>query len=78
MLLFGLFEPNMSLTGCVSAAIACINNIGPGFAEIGPTKNFEFFGDWTKIFAAFLMIMGRIEFYAILALFMPSLWKKFQ
>jgi len=25
-----------------------------------------------------IMIMGRLEFYAILALFMPSLWRKFQ
>ena len=32
----------------------------------------------SKIFLSVLMIMGRLEFYAVLALFMPSLWRKFQ
>ena len=76
--LLAILEPDMSLEGTLSAAIACLNNIGPGFAEVGPSKNFGFFGDSSKIISAFLMITGRLEFYAILVLFLPSLWKKFQ
>lgn len=73
-----MFEPNMSLTGCLTSVLACLNNVGPGFSEVGPTKNYGFFSEYSKIFSAFLMIMGRLEFYALLVLFMPSLWKKFQ
>ena len=76
--LLAVLEPDMSFEGTLSAAIACLNNIGPGFAEVGPSKNFGFFGDSSKIISAFLMITGRLEFYAILVLFLPSLWKKFQ
>ena len=76
--ILALFEPDMSLTGCISAVVTAINNVGAGFAEVGPSKTFGFFNDYSKIFSAFLMILGRLEFYAVLVLFMPSLWKKFQ
>ena len=55
-----------------------ISNVGPGFAEVGPASNFGFMTGASKILLALLMIMGRLEFYAILALFMPSLWRKFE
>jgi trk system potassium uptake protein TrkH len=74
-LLMALLEPGVSLEGTVSAVAACLFNIGPGLAEVGPTQNFAPFGDLTKLLLAFIMIMGRLELFAILALFSPSLWK---
>lgn len=73
----GVFEQNMSVEGVFSATLACLFNIGPGFAEVGPTDTYEFMAPPTKLFLSLLMIMGRIEFYAILVLFIPSLWKKY-
>ncbi len=77
MIILAAFEREMSLSGCISAVMACISNIGPGFNEVGPTKNFGFLSDASKIMLSILMVMGRLELYAILALFMPSLWKRF-
>ncbi len=69
-------EPQMSLKGSLSTGLAHLFNIGPGFAEVGPTHNYAFLNDYTKAFLALLMIMGRLEFYAILVLFAPSFWKR--
>ncbi len=72
-----LFEPNMSFEGCVSASFACLFNIGPGFAELGPMRNFSELSAASKFFLSLLMIMGRVELFAILALFSPQVWKKY-
>ncbi len=73
-----LMEPKLSITGCITSIIAMVSNIGPGFMEVGCDSNYGILHDYSKILLSFLMIMGRLEIYAILVLFMPSLWKKFQ
>lgn len=70
-------EPSMSFEGIVSAMAACLFNIGPGFAEIGPSHNFAGLHAYSQIFLSFLMIMGRLELFALLVLFSPALWKRF-
>jgi trk system potassium uptake protein len=72
-----LLEPGSSLTGTFTAVVASLFNIGPGLAEVGPTQNFAFFGPDSKIFLAALMILGRLEFFGLLALMVPALWKKY-
>ena len=74
--LFTLLESNLSLEGSVSVVISCFFNIGPGFAEIGPTENYAPVSGPAKILLSLLMIMGRIELFAILVLFSPLLWRK--
>lgn len=81
MVLFGgvlavaLFEPSTSLEGIVSAVAACAFNIGPGLAEVGPMSNFANLHSVTKLLLAFIMVLGRIELFAILALFSRALWR---
>jgi trk system potassium uptake protein TrkH len=60
--------------GCVAATLA---NIGPGFGDVGPDGNFAHLLPITKVFLSLLMILGRLELYAILVLFMPSIWRKY-
>ena len=60
--------------GCV---VATLSNIGPGFGNVGPMDNFSHLLPVTKVFLALLMILGRLELYAILVLFMPSIWRKY-
>ncbi len=76
--LIALLEPQMSFDGTVSSVISSLSNVGPGLAEVGPAKSYAFMGDFSKIFLSFLMIIGRIEIYAILALFVPSFWRTFR
>ncbi len=71
------FEPLLSVKGAISTILACLFNVGPGLQEIGPSNNYSFFHDYTKYALSLLMIMGRLELFAILVLFSPSLWKRF-
>lgn len=72
-----LLEPALDMDSSVSAVIACLFNIGPGVGQVGPTENFAFLGPATKLFLSFLMLLGRLEFFAILVLFCPTLWKRY-
>lgn len=55
---------------------ATINNIGPGFAGVGPTENFAKFSNLSTLVMIFDMIAGRLEIFPILILFSKSTWKK--
>lgn len=53
------------LTG-MSASIACMGNVGPGFGVVGSMGNFSSLSDFMKIFSVILMLLGRLEIYPIL------------
>lgn len=59
-----------------TASLATVSNIGPGLAAVGPTGNFAFFADWQKLLMVGLMWLGRLEFFAVLALLMPGFWRR--
>lgn len=59
------------------AVIATFFNMGPGFGEVGPTETFERLHNGTLLFLTFLMLLGRLEIYALVAIFYPSLWRKY-
>ena len=60
----------------VSAVVACYNNIGPGFAAVGPSMSFAAFSDFSKILLSFTMLLGRLELYPILVMLVPMAWKR--
>jgi trk system potassium uptake protein TrkH len=68
---------NIDLETCVGAVLATISNIGPGFGSVGPTENFAHFREPTQVFLAWLMILGRLELFALLVLLFPSAWRKY-
>ncbi len=59
----------------ISATIVCLGNVGPGLEYVGGYENYSTISDVCKIILALLMLMGRLELYAILVLFFPSFWK---
>ena len=68
--------PGIDAGTAFTASIACLGNIGPGLAGVDPSKNFAFFPDYAKWLLSFAMLVGRLEIYTVIALFMPSFWKK--
>lgn len=64
------------LIDSASAVISCLNNIGPGLGIFGPKSNFAAISDAGKILLSVLMLLGRLEIYAVLVLFLPSFWKR--
>ena len=77
MLFVSANEPQLSFIGVFSSVQATLFNIGPGFDVVGPTENFQFLSSTTKLFLCLLMILGRLELYAVLVLFSPSVWKRY-
>ena len=75
-LALSLFSFNVDLETCLSASIACLSNIGPGFGRIGPSWTYVWLSDPAKILLALEMILGRLELYTFLVLFLPAFWKK--
>ena len=59
-----------------TAVLACFNNIGPGLEAVGPTCNFAFYSDLSKLVLIFDMLAGRLEIFPMLILFSKLTWKK--
>ena len=60
----------------LTAAISCMNHIGPGMDAVGAVMNYGGFSWFSKLVLSVIMLIGRLEIYPILALFCPSVWKK--
>ncbi|NOY28374.1 MAG: TrkH family potassium uptake protein [Oligoflexia bacterium] len=73
--LVALFD-SVDLTTAMMASLACVANVGPGLSLVGPTQNYAFFSAGSKMVLSFCMLLGRLEFFALLALFVPSFWRR--
>ncbi len=62
-------ETSISVVGCM------LNNIGFAFGEASPIHSFAFMQPFSKLLSAFLMLLGRLEYFTILLLFAPSFWR---
>lgn len=60
----------------LTATLACINNIGPGLADVGPVGNFSGYSYFSKIILSLDMLFGRLEIMPMMILFSPMTWKK--
>lgn len=60
----------------ISAAAACFNNVGPGFAAVGPVSSYAAYSDLSKWALSFAMLLGRLEIFPMLLLFSPAVWVK--
>ena len=67
------FEGRSFETSFTSVA-ACINNIGPGLGDVGPTGNFGDFSLASKIILMIDMLAGRLELYPLILLLNPSIY----
>ena len=81
LVIFFLLTAFLTLSGLdfvtsISGAATSISNVGPGLGStIGPSGNFANLPEFSKWILSFGMILGRLELFAILVLFLPSFWK---
>ena len=82
IIIFFIIAALLSLSGLdfttsISGAATSISNVGPGLGDlIGPNGNFSQLPDFSKWVLSLGMILGRLELFAILVLFLPSFWQK--
>ncbi len=67
---------DLDLTTSLSAVIACMSNIGPGLASVGPTGNFAHIPASGKLVLSLLMLVGRLEIYTVIIVFAPAFWRR--
>ena len=72
--IMSLFTRDM--VSAISSVIATMGGVGPGLGIVGPTQNYMAIPSAGKIVLIFCMLLGRLEFYTMLALLFPSFWKK--
>ncbi|MCR4442076.1 MAG: TrkH family potassium uptake protein [Peptococcaceae bacterium] len=66
----------LDLVSAFTSVAATLGNVGPGLGSVGPACNYSFVPLPGKFYLAFLMLLGRLELYTVLVIFLPSFWKK--
>ena len=74
ILLLGLVVTGLDFQSAFSAIGACLNNLGPGLGEVAQT--YASVTATGKAILSFAMILGRLEIFTLLVLFMPIFWQK--
>lgn len=57
-------------------SVASVGNVGPGLGHYGPMDSLALLPDGVKWFCSFQMLVGRLEFFAVLLLLTPVFWKR--
>jgi len=83
IIIFFIITTLLSISGLdfitsISGAATSISNVGPGLGGmIGPNGNFSLLPDFSKWILTVGMILGRLELFAIIVLFIPSFWRRY-
>jgi trk system potassium uptake protein TrkH len=69
-----LASTGLNLMTSFSAVAACMNNLGPGLADVG--THYANLNDTAKWILCFAMLLGRLEIFTLLVLLTPAFWRK--
>jgi len=72
--LMTFFTPDLETAA--TSVIATLGNIGPGLSAVGATQNYAAIPATGQIILTLCMLLGRLELYTVLILFLPSFWKR--
>ena len=61
-----VFAISMDFKTSVTASIACIGSVGPGFGDVGSMGNYAGFLGFQKVIAMLIMLLGRVEIFPML------------
>lgn len=68
-------EDAMDVRTASSAVLVCLFNVGPGLGFVGPSLNYGWVDPETKVLLTGLMIVGRLEIFAVLAVMSRRFWR---
>jgi trk system potassium uptake protein TrkH len=66
----------LEIVTAISAAIASLNNTGPGLGMVGPDGNYAALSDFQTWVCTFAMLLGRLEIFTLLVVLTPAFWRK--
>lgn len=65
----------VSIVTATSTVASMLSNIGPGFDMVGPVRSFSLYNGFNTWVLSFLMLLGRLELFTVLALVVPGKWR---
>lgn len=68
-----IFE--LDLMTSFTASASCLGNVGPGFADVGSMNNYAAIPSGYKCILSFLMLLGRLEIFGLIQLFLIKWWR---
>jgi len=71
-----LIASGLDIVTASSAVVACINNTGPGLAQVGPATTYASLNDFQIWILTFAMLLGRLQLFTLLVVLTPSFWRK--
>ena len=74
-LILSAADPALNLESAFAAVIANLGNVGPGLASVGPIVNYAAVSPFGKMLLSLSMLLGRLEFWPVLAITTPAFWK---
>ena len=66
----------MTFDESIGVSVSSISSYGFGLGSYGPSGTFESASVFAKYYLCFLMLVGRLEVFTVLSLFVPSFWKR--
>jgi trk system potassium uptake protein TrkH len=72
---FILAALGLDLVSAIASAAATLSNVGPGLGLTGPMSNYSMIPDPGKWILILNMLLGRLEIYTLLILFVPAYWR---
>lgn len=72
---FSMTLIGMDFISSMGAVATTMGGIGPGLGTVGPMNNFAQVPEAGKWILSFLMLLGRLELFTVLIIFIPSFWK---
>ena len=66
----------LDFESAIGGAASSLGNVGPALGELNPVVNFSELPAFGKWWCGFLMLLGRLELFTVLILFVPYFWKK--
>lgn len=71
-----LLLTGLDIISAFTAVVACINNTGPGLGQVGPSGNYQGLSDVQTWICTAVMLLGRLELFAVLVLCTPQFWRR--
>ena len=65
----------LDFVSALGASASTLGNVGPAFGEVGPINNYYNLSGVAKLWASFLMLIGRLELFTVLILLTPFFWR---
>ena len=71
-----LLASGLDAVTAFSAAVANLNNLGPGLNQVGPATTYASFTNFQTGVCTFAMLLGRLELFTLLIIFTPAFWRR--